>query len=240
MCLDAAGISKIGSREVNEDSIHITLSGPVSLFAAADGLGGHGGGDIASTIALEQARMAFFTGDGDIPSRMERCFNNAQEAIAKQTRHGMTTLAVLAVTQEFKARWAHVGDSRVYYFPAHRPRRYVRTLDHSVTQSLATRGMIKEKEIRFHEDRSMLIRALGDKAHSPDFDLSEEISLRQGDALLLCTDGFWEWVPEKTMIKLFKRAKRAEEWLGKMEQELLRSGANKDIDNYSAIAVILR
>jgi len=248
MRLDVASISQQGSRNINEDRICFGIFDGLALFAVADGLGGHGGGDIAASIAVQKTEEIFSSSSehDDVESCLEQCFQAAHIAILEQckavgSRYSMkTTLAILTVAEDFKARWAHIGDSRLYYFPVHRRKRYLRTLDHSVTQSLVSRGEIKEDQVRFHEDRSYLLRALGEDTRRAEYDLSDATPLRIGDAILICTDGFWEWIPEQTMISCLKHAHDAHEWLGEMEQRILQAGTGKDMDNYSAIAIMVR
>jgi serine/threonine protein phosphatase PrpC len=57
------------------------------------------------------------------------------------------------------------------------------------------------------------------------------------DAFLMCSDGFWELIEEKQMIKLLKKAQSVEEWLDSMVSEVMSNGKGKDMDNNSAIAV---
>jgi serine/threonine protein phosphatase PrpC len=231
-------ISKIGDRGNNEDSVDICAGNGGYLFALADGLGGHGQGEVASKIAVEQAAAAFQDSGGDLT----RCFSRAQEHIlAEQKRRQVvneikTTLVCLRIVGA-AARWGHVGDSRLYYFSKCKLIR--RSLDHSVSQALAAAGEMKEKDIRRHEDRNRLLRVVGIEWDSPRYELSEEVAINKGDAFLLCSDGFWEWIEDKAMVKAMKKAGTPEQWLGLMEEEVLRNGRGHDMDNYSAIAVFV-
>ena len=69
-----------------------------------------------------------------------------------------TTVVVLHIKNK-NARWAHVGDSRLYFFK--NKKLIERTLDHSVPQNLVVCKEIKEKDIRYHADRNRLLRVLG-------------------------------------------------------------------------------
>ena len=136
------------------------------------------------------------------------------------------------------ARFAHVGDSRIYHFEK---AKYVqRSQDHSVPQMLANRGDIKEKDIRHHEDRSRLLRVMGTEWDSPKYQAVDGIKLTNRSSFLLCSDGFWELIDEKQMCKLLKKAADPQDWLGKMEEIVLKNGTGTNMDNYSAIAVFVR
>ena len=97
---------------------------------------------------------------------------------------------------------------------------------------------IKEKDIRHHVDRSKLLRVMGTPWETPRFSVSERIVLKPKDTFLLCSDGFWELIDEKQMIKLLKKSSSGGEWIEKMTQEVVKNGIGTNMDNYSAIAVI--
>ena len=139
------------------------------------------------------------------------------------------------------ALWGHIGDSRLYHF---RGGRIInRTKDHSVAQSLANAGEIKPEEVRGHEDRHRLLRALGQ-----DDDFRPAISqnrqpLEKGDAFFLCTDGFWELVLETEMEADWRAAGTPQEWLEKMQKRITERTLNetdKKHDNFTAMAVFVK
>ena len=237
-----AVLSKDGGREINEDSVGYTKLGRRFLFALADGLGGHGGGDHASKCAVEKSLSAL--DEQPCSSVLSRCFLEAQSFVLdEQIRLNMqkemkTTLACLLAEDEKKAVWGHIGDSRVYYFS--KSKLITRSLDHSVPQMLVSTGEIKESQIREHEDRNRLLRVIGVEWPSPRYELSREIDLKSGDSFLLCSDGFWELIHEKLMQKHLKASPTPDKWLESMEREVLKNGKNKSMDNYSAIAVYIR
>ncbi len=238
-----ASLSKNGSREINEDSI-ATRSKPAEqyFFVLADGLGGHGQGEVASAMAVEGACAVFSENQSNSEEMLRECMKQAQSSIREEIkRQGLkdelkTTLNLLYM-DGVNARWAHVGDSRLYLFK--KSKYILRTLDHSVPQMLVSQGEIREQDIRNHEDRNRLIRVLGMEQEIPRFDLSEPLRLEDGMVFLLCSDGFWELIEEKDMMKYLKRANTPEEWLQAMEQTVLRNGHDRNMDNYSAIAVFV-
>ena len=233
-----AEITKTGKREINEDCIRSHNEDALAFFILADGLGGHGRGEVASELAVEKCFEVLLS-DGELGE----CFMGAQNLLLDEQRKQRafdemkTTLTVL-VFKDGKVQWGHVGDSRLYHFSGNRI--VDRTLDHSVPQMLVMAGEIREKAIRNHEDRNRLLRVLGIEWDSPKYELSDKIDTVSGDSFLLCSDGFWELIIEKQMTRFLKQSSTPERWLELMEDSVLKSGARTDMDNYSAIAVFVR
>lgn len=233
-------ISKTGSRDVNEDCLGVVSGKDRAVFIAADGLGGHGKGDVASKLAVQAFEEAFSDTSTPMPILLPQAFLNAQASIlAEQKRSGSlfqmkTTACALAIDGD-KLMWGHIGDTRLYGFSHNRVK--VRTLDHSVPQMLVLSREIKERDIRNHPDRNKLLRVLGISGDTPRFELSEPRPLRGFQAFLLCTDGFWELILGKEMCTLLKKSRSVEEWLQTMRETVELRGDGCDMDNYSAIAV---
>lgn len=235
-------LSQYGSREVNEDSVYADGSDKRWLFVVADGLGGHGKGDVASTLAVNAFKETFSSHLESLSTLLPKAFLNAQAAIlAEQTRTGSpfqmkTTVCALAI-DDGKLMWGHIGDTRLYAFSHYKIK--VRTLDHSVPQMLVLAHDIKEKDIRNHPDRNKLLRVLGVSGDAPKFDVSGIQSASKYQAFLLCSDGFWELILEKEMCALLKKSSSVEEWLQMMRDAVEQRGTTADMDNYSAIAIWL-
>ena len=203
-----------------------------------DGLGGHGNGDIASRFVTEQVKAAL-----EQNKTVEESIQHAQDAllekqIAEHAGNSMKTTVTCLVLAGDQARFAHVGDSRVYYFE--KTKYMLRSQDHSVPQMLVNRGDIKEKDIRHHEDRSRLLRVMGTEWDRPKYQVVEGIKLTKRSSFLLCSDGFWELIDEKQMSKTLKKADSPQQWLAAMEEIILANGKGTNMDNYSAIAVFVR
>ncbi|HLW59908.1 MAG TPA: protein phosphatase 2C domain-containing protein [bacterium] len=181
-------------REVNEDRV-LRLEdtgGGRALFAVADGLGGHVGGDLASTLAVD-------TLAAEVPARLARgvpaqdalsyAFRRANELIRARAESegltGMATTCTALVIDGNAGIVAHVGDSRAYLLRAHEVRQL--TIDHSLASELARRGEVAPAEVETHTHRHVLTRALG-SAERVEIDVRVE-PLRAGDVLVLATDG---------------------------------------------------
>lgn len=232
-------MSDCGMRANNEDSVGVYQYGETYCFALADGLGGHGKGEVASKLAVE-ATIEAFNSKVQEGTFMDLAFHKAQEAILKgqqedRTASDMKTTLVILNVGEDGHNWGHIGDSRLYYFQDNRLKD--RTLDHSVPQMLVTIGEIKEKQIRQHPDRNRLLKVLGVETDNLKYQLSPPVLREKKQAFLLCTDGFWELIEEKKMEKTLKSSSSPEEWLIAMKAIVLKNGKSKDMDNYSAIAV---
>ncbi len=233
-------LSEAGERAKNEDSISVCTKDSDYLFVLCDGLGGHGSGEVASNAAVQAAKKVFLEETLPPQAMITRCIEKAQSDIFALQQEALrfdtckTTITILLVTGS-TAYCAHVGDSRIYLFGKNKL--ISRTMDHSVPQMLVMQGEIKEKDIRFHEDRNRLVRVLGNDASPPKIDFSPAIPLSANMHFLLCSDGFWEWIDEKDMIKQLKSTKDVNTWLSNMRQIVVNTGTGNHMDNFSAIAV---
>jgi serine/threonine protein phosphatase PrpC len=240
MQLVSAAISKPGGRVKNEDAWGSEqMNRHAGCWVLADGLGGHGGGDAASRLAVEHSLAAFRRNATVAPQTLEYYLASAQAAIlagqkGTATLSQMRTTLVILLSDFHTALWAHIGDSRLYYFRA--GRLILQTLDHSVPQALVDAGALQPDMIRHHPDRNQLLRSLGSADPLHPTLLAQPVALAAGDAFLLCSDGFWEYVLEAEMEKELAEASNPKAWLTRMEAHLLwRAPAWHD--NYTAVAV---
>ncbi|MFP5407512.1 MAG: PP2C family protein-serine/threonine phosphatase, partial [Gammaproteobacteria bacterium] len=199
-----AVLSRIGGREKNEDACGYWNDGGPVCCVLSDGAGGHGGGDVASRIAVETILRAFAEnpvrdarGVLDLMSLANREVMREQSR-AELVRDMRATLVLLTFDPDTsEAWWGHVGDSRLYWFRSG----FVsaRTRDHSLVQSMMDAGFAPADDLRLNPERSVLIASLGgDDGFEPEVTATPQM-LRAGDAFLLCSDGFWDYVDEQAM-----------------------------------------
>lgn len=237
-----ATLSRAGGRDYNEDSLGFRESAAGGgCWAVADGLGGHGGGEVASQIAVETLLQRFEKQTLDDPEQIRAAIEQAEAAIHERQQTDprlsqmRSTLAALFCSND-QALWVHLGDTRLYHLRGGRIRS--QTADHSVPWALVRAGDITPAEVRHHEDRNRLLRTLGnDKELRPEITQAPE-PLHPGDAFLLCTDGFWEYVTEAQMEVTLSKSGAPADWLEAMEAILLRH-CEPEHDNYSAMAVLV-
>lgn len=186
----STAISHTGKvRSNNQDSGYAGSN----LFVVADGMGGHAGGDVASSLAVNRLKLideAFATpADAELALR-DAITDTAAELIEtvalKPELAGMgTTVTALMMVDEF-AVVAHIGDSRLYLYRDGALTQI--TTDHTFVQRLVDSGRITPEEARYHPRRSVLMRVLGDMSDSPELD-TFVMPTQPGDRWLLCSDG---------------------------------------------------
>lgn len=241
--LDSFIFTDRGSRTVNEDSVGYAENDYTKVFILADGLGGHGKGDEASSLVVNFIKdytinnssedNEKFIGDAIMSAQQALISRQDEENAQSQMK---TTLTLLCVNNDKTVSLAHVGDSRIYKFEKNK---YVfRTLDHSVPQVLASSGEIREKDIRHHEDRNRLLRCMGIEWETKRFDIDKlNEKVNSGDVFLMCSDGFWDWILEKDMQKALKKFKTVEESGQYLVEKAKKRGMNNNMDNFSLIIV---
>lgn len=228
-----------GGREINEDSVGVFEHDALKCFTLCDGLGGMGMGDVASKIVVDTFGRQFNIYD-EVENFLGQTFRDAQNVLMNKQKElhkvqQMKTTCVAVVTDSKDAYIGHVGDSRVYVFRKNKVK--TRTLDHSIPQMLAISKQIKESEIRNHPSRNILLRVMGIDWEEPKYELMAPLPLKKCQAILLCSDGFWELIEEKDMCTFLRESNSVEEWIALMADFVRQNGFGRDMDNYSAIAI---
>ncbi|QYF92515.1 protein phosphatase 2C domain-containing protein [Massilia sp. PAMC28688] len=239
-------INDIGQRATNQDTVGETFRDPLACFVVADGAGGHEGGEVASRVVVDAILNAFqdnprFGSDALLGYASSASGEVARRKLQTPRYADMsTTVATLLVDRaRGQALWAHLGDTRIYLF--RNARLHAMSKDHSLTQQLIDAGYARAEQLRRHPQRNILFAAIGAEGDTQIELSAGATTLLPGDALLLCSDGLWEWVMEADMERTLSQASSCEQWLAAMcrlaDDNIINSG--KVRDNYSAYAILV-
>lgn len=200
--------SRQGGRKYNQDRVAYSYSKEAVLLVVADGMGGHYHGEVAAQITVQMiADMFQKHAQPHIkdPHRfLSAAMISGHEAILDYTtKHNLMesprTTCVAAIVQQDHAYWAHVGDSRLYMFRG--MRMVTRTKDHSKVQQMFDEGKISEAEMYIHPERNKIYNCLGGFI-PPDVELGKRMPIRDGDTLILCSDGAWSVLSEAEIASI--------------------------------------
>lgn len=196
----------LGKRLSDDSEIEVRCNPGPAVVAVADGMGGMGGGDVASKIAVDTLRTHLVehptAGPDQLQPLIAGAFRRANERILERgfedpslARMGTTLSVVAFLDQRFFV--AHVGDSRVYHLREGELRQL--SVDDSYVEGLVARGEISEAEAVHHPARGQITRAVGveDGLKIQEFEGRSRI----GDSFLLCSDGLHGFVSEKHLIE---------------------------------------
>ena len=191
-------LSDLGlQREGNEDSGLVSSN----LIAVADGMGGHAGGEVASTIAITALAEIDVREDSllTITKEIDLAIQNRTNAQPELAGMG-TTLTALHVDNG-SVELLHVGDTRCYAFTGGKLNQL--SHDHTVMQELIDQGRITPEEAVSHPQRSLLTHALmGDSGFEPVIQL---YPVKLGDQFLLCSDGLTSVLSDFEITKILKK-----------------------------------
>ncbi|MEO8475900.1 MAG: Stp1/IreP family PP2C-type Ser/Thr phosphatase [Actinomycetota bacterium] len=214
-------------REGNEDSYLVDPP----LYAVADGMGGHRGGEVASELALETIESLFREGATTLVEQVRQA-NRAVFARSQEDRavSGMGTTLTAAHVEGGAVRLAHVGDSRAYLLRAGALRQL--TDDHTLVNRMVKAGEITESEAEVHPHRNVLTRSLGTEAevHIDE----EQVPLMDGDRVLLCSDGLFGMVAEDQIQAILEAEPAPQRAADRLIKAANRAGG---VDNITAIVL---
>ena len=230
MRITAAAATDIGRvRDGNEDA----YVNDAPLFAVADGMGGHQGGEVASRLALETLEVLFKRGRGTLADHLREANRAVFDRSGRDAAvAGMGTTLTAAVAEAGRLRLAHVGDSRAYLLRDGGLR--MLTEDHTLVQRMVERGEITEQEADVHPHRSVLTRALGTE---PDVQIDEGVlDAQDGDRILLCSDGLTGMVADEQIERILRDAAEPRD----AARELVRAAnAAGGVDNITVVVLDL-
>jgi protein phosphatase len=189
-------------REGNEDSYLVREP----VFVVADGMGGHLAGDVASQIAVDVITEETERGDGD-KDALVSAIKRANAEIFEKSQNdpnlsGMGTTCTMVVVAGSEARVAHVGDSRAYILRDGTLTQL--TDDHTLVNRMVKEGRLRPEDADRHPQRSIITRALGVDANvKVDY---RTLQLKQGDRLLLCSDGLTSMISAGSIQRVLGEA----------------------------------
>lgn len=202
------------TRIANEDAFrHGVFADGTSWAIVCDGMGGVHGGKIASSTAIDI-----------VSQKINKCYNSAMQTSSLENLllssittancivydrgagdkelEGMGTTIVAAIIKNGEACIAHVGDSRAYQIRGNEIK--LITKDHSLVQEMLDMGEITQSEFEHHPRRNIITRALGvDDKIDIEFDI---IEFRDGDALVLCSDGLSGQVGKDELLSVYNNS----------------------------------
>lgn len=203
------------------------------LLAVADGMGGHAGGDVASSVTV--AALAPLDDEAHGPDEaldvLSQTLVTAKEEILARVKAdpelaGMGTTVTAILRTGNKLAMVHLGDSRGYLLRDGELTQV--TTDHTFVQHLVDTGKITAEEAAHHPQRSVVMRVLGDfdLALTPDLSMREA---RPGDRWLLCSDGLSGFVSADTIAETLRGMPDPDACVDRLLQLALRAGGGDNV-----------
>ena len=238
MLITCAGDTHVGVvRSGNEDSF--LLDYQQGLFVVADGMGGHAAGEVASemAVAIVAKTLGSLRGLSEAAAgeRMREAIRAANQAIFDRTlseldKRGMGTTTTVMVLSARRFLIGQVGDSRAYLFRDGVFQQL--TKDHSYVQEQVDAGLLTAEQARTHPYSNVITRCVGaNEDVVPDIYFG---TLRQGDVILLASDGLTGMLEDDQLAKILQGEGSPEIWVAKMIADANRRGG---LDNITAIIV---
>lgn len=227
-------------RQNNEDSLFAAENDRCALFAVADGMGGHFGGELASgcmTEALGQWWKDFERS----PIEFKDCAESLRQVItevneklySKYSLKGQTCGTTIALLMIYADRYIlmNAGDSRVYCM--RRGKVIKESVDHVFAAEARMAGEMTESEINSHKNKDKLTSAIGCRA---EFKLNVKTApLTENSSFFICSDGVYKYCSEKD-IKKFISIKDHTGTKAAVKALVEENGAR---DNFSYIKIIV-
>jgi PPM family protein phosphatase len=203
--VERSGDSDPGQRRAtNQDR----LLAEAPLFVVADGMGGHQGGEVAASLAVDVFRAhgnLYCATDVEAGLRQLVSEANAkiyETSLTKLEYKGMGTTVIAALVHDDAVTLAHVGDSRAYRLRDGDLE--VLTHDHSYVAELVRMGALTPEQAEKHPHASLITRALGTREEvEPDI---ETLAAVDQDVFLLCSDGLTKMLKEPEITAILATA----------------------------------
>ena len=202
--------SHVGAvRTENQDRVGRVLGRAGEIIIVADGIGGQSGGAEAATLAVRAYEALVNPGAGEEEISPDIALQRATEQIHREIHderntqpafNAMATTVAVVYLRDRVATVGHLGDTRVYLFRDGQLQRLTR--DHSVVERMVQEGLLTETEARAHPKGHILTRSLGQMGTPLE---TQQLEVRTGDLLLLCSDGLWACVPDSLLAAELSR-----------------------------------
>lgn len=222
-------------RSHNEDSVIIVENNGGYLLAVADGMGGHRGGEIASSIAVSHIGKCF-SELKEIPNKedmivwLQKVVSEANVHIYKYTNEnpdstGMGTTIVIGILTDEYLLFGNIGDSSGYVFKD--DKLYKITTDHTLVNLLVKSGELTEEEALHHPRKNVLMRALGatSTVEMDIFDVETDV-----DGILLCSDGLTNMLEDEQIARVLNEKQEID---NKLQKLVFKSNNRGGSDNIS-------
>ena len=245
-----AARSGAGSREHNEDDLRFGANDGAAYAVLSDGAGGHDHGAVASDLVVRLVTQRLQAAPQVSAQALHDAVHEAHDLLLQQQQqqvdatsssssspqqHMHATLVALWIDlPRGLALWSHVGDSRLYLLRGGCVHHV--TCDDSVVRQMLDAGLIDGAAAENHPLKHHLVCAMGVADGFVAHTLERPFALAAGDALLLCSDGWWERLSSADIERTLGGAGEPAQWLQAM-QTLIDEAAHPQQDNHSAIAV---
>ena len=225
-------------RKTNQDYIFCSMK-PVgslpNLFIAADGMGGHKAGDLASRYTVEEFLNVVEASESENPiSIIEEAVRKSNIALINKSKEsidyeGMGTTLVVATFIRNSLYIANVGDSRLYCI--NNDIQQI-TRDHSLVEEMINLGELDRKNARTHENKNIITRAVGvDSEVVADF---FEVDYSKDDIILMCSDGLSNMIDDEDIKRIINESTDLEAACNMLIET---ANANGGRDNISVILI---
>ncbi|MGH8472137.1 MAG: PP2C family protein-serine/threonine phosphatase, partial [Gammaproteobacteria bacterium] len=221
-------------REENQDRMSRARVGLGEAYVIADGMGGHNGGAWAAEITVQglEQSLAMAPPELTVVAAITRAFDEANRIVYERAgsgdpeTEGMGSTALLLLTSGSLAYVAHVGDSRAYLYRERELRQL--TTDHTRVKRMVDAGMLSAEEARHHPETSILERAMGHRPHV-EVDLGPALELREGDGVLLCSDGLSGYVDDQGIEAVLRSEATVQEVADRLVELALDRGGQDNV-----------
>lgn len=243
MQVECAEVTLKGAREDNQDRVAHRQNGQAAMLVVCDGMGGHADGERAAEIALTHLLQMFAQTPHpllDPYGFLHIGLGQAHERVVQfgagvPLEHRPRATCATCVVQGDSAYLAHVGDSRIYHL--RQGRVFERSRDHSHVELLVREGVISADQTLNHPMRNFVESCLGGESMLPEMTISPRRTLKVGDVLLLCTDGFWSGLNDEIIATEFNVRERELGLTLRLLSETAVRNTGAASDNTSAVAL---